>query len=71
MAEERVALWKAAPAQNWLGTAIGQCVQGRKPLKHTDWVIRGQDRNSGAELDFGGSGGDGSEQNFGRRDGKV
>jgi hypothetical protein len=71
IAEKRVAFGKAATAQDRLGPTVGQSVQGRKPLEHTDRVIRRQHRNGCAQFDPRGARGNRRQQNFGRCDGKI
>ena len=64
VAEERERLGERAAAEDHLGAAVGEGVQGGEALVDADGVVGAQHRHRGAQADPGGAGGDGGQEDF-------
>ena len=71
VAEQRERLGERAAAEDHLGAAVGDGVEGGEALVDADGVVGAEDGDGGAELDPRGPGGDGGQDDFGGADGEV
>ncbi len=70
-AEQRKRLDERAAAEDDLGAAVGDGVQGGEALKHPDRIVRRQHRHRGAEPDAAGAGRDRGQHHLRRRHREV
>ena len=71
VAEEGKRLGERAAAEDHLGAAVGEGVEGGEALVDADGVVGAQHRHRGAQADPGGAGGDGGEHDLQGADGEV
>ena len=69
--EERERLGERPAAEDHLGAAVGEGIEGGEPLVDADGIVGAQHRDRGAEPDALGAAGDRREHDFRRADGEV
>ncbi len=68
VAEEGERFREGATPEDDLGPAIRECVHGRKPLEHADWIVGAQHSYTGSEMDTVGTRSDASQHSLRGRD---